>query len=266
MKFIRIASDLHLEFRTKTSTVTEVLDRLLPANEKDKDSFLVLAGDISNYWNQLLEVYDWASERFPKIFHVPGNHEYYGQDMMNWSEWANEAEFKFPTVSVGNQEALYTMKAGELALLGTTLWATGGTSPVEQHAVSQMMDFRAIRNNRESFTRQDMENLSRSQVKKLEDSLENCPFPAIVVTHHLPSMSLCDKKYSPSLQDGLFASNYDHLLVGPKAPKFWICGHTHTHIDKKVGDSWVIANPAGYPGEIDVNYVHDCFIDLSEVV
>jgi Icc-related predicted phosphoesterase len=32
-------------------------------------------------------------------------------------------------------------------------------------------------------------------------------------------------------------------------PRLWIHGHTHTSFDYMIGDTRVVANPHGYPGE-----------------
>jgi Icc-related predicted phosphoesterase len=269
IQFLRVCSDLHLEFRTRKQTIPEILSEVLPVDARDEDSMLILAGDISSYWPHFPIIYQELHPRFAKILHVPGNHEYYGNDLDLWTNFAKQQEQIYDDgnkpISVVNQEYLRGILGGRITIFAITLWASGGTNPFENSAVSKTNDFQYIRKGLNKFTLKDMQDLSKKQVAMLETGLRMGTGPKIVVTHHLPSYSLCDPRHSPSLIDGLFASNYNHLLSGEFAPKIWICGHIHHHIDKVLGDTRVVCNPLGYPNE-EAGYEPRCFIDLSEVV
>ena len=79
IKHIRIASDLHLEGFAQRNPETLGID-FLPRDDRDAESILVLAGDISSIPDQLVNFIQVCQKRFPQVIFVPGNHEYYKHD------------------------------------------------------------------------------------------------------------------------------------------------------------------------------------------
>jgi len=73
--FLRVISDLHLEFSNG------IFD--LPRLESDKDTILVLSGDIGmfSYPETYIPFLKECSLRFREIIYIAGNHEYYGSDI-----------------------------------------------------------------------------------------------------------------------------------------------------------------------------------------
>lgn len=259
IKYLRVCSDLHLEFHRSRPLQNNLLD-YLPPDLRDRESVLVLAGDIHNNNTQLLLALTFLRERFAEIFFIPGNHDYYGNDIEDWQDVRD----KSPTPFMGNQ--LYPIRfqlSPELALVGITLWGDGGGDDwFKNRAISKMNDFRQIQKNKVSFRIEDMMRLNKEQSLLLSKTIKHGKI--IVVTHHLPSYQLCDPRHSPSDWDGLFASDQEVLMSGLDAPALWICGHTHHHIDRKLGDTRILCNPAGYPGEGNTGYEPRCFVDLQE--
>jgi hypothetical protein len=73
-----------------------------------------------------------------------------------------------------------------------------------------------------------------------------------MITHHLPSYDLIDEKYKTVNLNSVnqcFASNTDNLIKEPII--LWIFGHTHQPTEKIINGIKCVANPIGYPNELD---------------
>lgn len=246
MTTIRVASDLHLEFFR--NDVAELASHFLPKDNRDHQAVLVLAGDISARPGQLLDFLAICDERFAAVLYVPGNHEYYRHDINEWDRAANswEAGLKRTRIAAGG--------VGTAELLGVhfvacTLWGDGGNDKKE-HAIvgAGLADFKVIRRGGRTFTVADMQSLNQQHRSGLVVALRQAKSPAVVVTHHLPSHSLCHPRFGTLLNGG-FASACDGLMRGDLAPALWIHGHTHDSMDSMVGRTRVVCNPAGYQPE-----------------
>ena len=76
---------------------------------------------------------------------------------------------------------------------------------------------------------------------------------SIVITHHMPSHTLIDKKYkTQDMQpyNQWFYCNMDKLIEGNENTiKCWIYGHTHTPSCVMKNGIPFLCNPIGYPTE-----------------
>lgn len=266
VKYLRVCSDLHLEHSANRQMLAKAEDRflqLVPPDARDSSSMLILAGDISAFREHMELIFQISENRFAGIIYVAGNHEFWGSDISDWDAWAEK--HSSPTVFIAKQYELLSLHIQDVEILATTLWTQCGfPDPMAEMAIRRLPDFRRININGKPISTTDIQSLSTVQAGYLGIELKK-PGPKIVITHHLPSFQLCDARFKGSLEDGLFASNYDHLLTEPLAPKWWIHGHTHIPIDRQLGDSRIICNPAGYPGELKPMYNPYLFLDLSEV-
>jgi len=262
LKYIRVASDLHLEqhYGQKADFLAQtfVLD-----DERDAESILVLAGDISSKLDQLIPFLNRMKARFPKVYYIPGNHEFYGHTMEKWCE-----EFQFgmqPHPEGDNFEfALLDMCYEELEgvrFIFGTMWADGGTSLADQAMVGRYLrDFYVIKtkqNNQKEprrYTVPDMVRIHKRQRKQLEGFLAQ-PFDGktVVITHHMPSYRLCHPRFGGEANGG-FAGNLDLILATDNAPELWIHGHTHDTIDTTLWKTRIVCNPSGYYFETDRRY------------
>lgn len=248
MKLLRIHSDLHLE--CYGISYQELADTLIPPFKYDADSILVLAGDISSK-HTIVNFLKIVEKRFAHVLYIPGNHEYYRHDygVRNAELEKDFKELEKTSYALGEVKAFVIN--GVRYILGT-LWADGGKTPLERAMVQAgLNDFRLIRknNHKDVFHVNDMMKVHCEQAAEIERLLEE-PFDGatVVVTHHLPSYSLCAERFSTEINGG-FASDVSYLMHGPSAPKFWIFGHTHDQIRKQIFDTVCISNPHGYPSE-----------------
>ncbi len=102
-------------------------------------------------------------------------------------------------------------------------------------------DYKYIPNAEESIYRawqEDMEYLF-STVRK----------DSIVISHFLPSWNSVHPQYAGDPTNIFYVIDKDIDLVEALQPKIWIHGHTHKFFDYTIGNTRVVANPLGYPGE-----------------
>jgi hypothetical protein len=59
--------------------------------------------------------------------------------------------------------------------------------------------------------------------------------------------------------NGGYASNLSEFILDHPRIKAWTHGHMHQQFDYMVGDTRVVCNPRGYPGEVefDDNFIFE---------
>lgn len=119
-------------------------------------------------------------------------------------------------------------------------------------AKQQMSDYRLIRNElggASLMAPKDTVAIHNQSVKWLKDSLTSIsPEKKVVVTHTAPSKHSIPEQYQGEVLNSAFASNLE-WLIEKYQPALWVHGHTHGHADYMIGNTRVLANPKGYPGE-----------------
>lgn len=261
---LRICSDLHFEFHRRY--VHELVAEYIPFRDTDKNTLLVLAGDITPIREQLNQLYSIVCSRFPAVLHVPGNHEHYGSDFKAWDY--NEVTWKaqFPNLLLsGNKVTRFVFD--KFDVIGTTLWTTCADNKEEENAaVARAPDFIYI----SDIDTKSIASLSRGLAYGVQNHLiqlhrANPNRPRIVVTHHLPSYVFCDKRFSYTKMDGLFASDYDHIFASDWKPHLWVFGHTHIPIRDYYHGTRILCNPAGYPNEQPIQlYDPELIVPISD--
>ena len=67
----------------------------------------------------------------------------------------------------------------------------------------------------------------------------------IIVTHHVPSISLTAKEFQGSAMTDAFTVDLTDYIKTCGA-KYWIFGHSHRNINKKIGGTSCLCNQVGY--------------------
>jgi Icc-related predicted phosphoesterase len=217
-----------------------------PAVEADA---IILAGDVSTGRNGL----KWALKSFPDhpVIYVLGNHEFYGQKIQKLIKELQEMA-QGTNIHVLENESC---RIDDLVFLGATLWtdfALNG-NPIVSEVVAQtgMNDYRRIR------TLPNYSRLKPSETRRFHMEsrrwLEEQVFSRnggkiVVVTHHAPSPQSIPPTFQESAFNPSFASDMTRFIIESNV-KLWIHGHIHSHSDYTVGNTRVLANPRGYPGE-----------------
>ena len=235
--FIRYLSDLHLEFIQHNK-----IEQFIKQIPSGIDEICILAGDIGNPYQPNYDIFmNFISKNFKKTFVIPGNHEYYNESktmnetnnfMKNYYQQFNNISF------LNNNYEIYD----NYCFIGTTLWSKIYDPRYKINDVFNIPNFDIIEYNR----------LNNLCINFLEDTLqanENC----VVITHHMPSHSLIDKKYkTKDMQpyNQWFYCNMDKLIENNENKiKCWIYGHTHTPSTVIMNGIPFLCNPIGYPNE-----------------
>ena len=273
-RYIRVISDLHLEQYTGQSAESLRL-KFIPPDERDAESVLVLAGDISSKLPQLVDFLREVEKFFPRVYYLGGNHEPYGSDLLKWAADFRAAMTPGPFDDPTNpRTAFATLDVGyeeleNVRIIWGTLWADGGGSLYDQAMVGRgLRDFFVIRMGDRRFTVPDMMAINKRHKADIKRYLQQ-PFDGVtvVVTHHLPSYRLCHPRFGTEINGG-FASNCDDILASDYAPALHIMGHTHDRIDTTLWKTRIVCNPSGYYFETDRrynNYQPALFIEIDSL-
>lgn len=249
----RLMSDVHNEF---SHPVAQYQLSYVPG---DENRVLIIAGDYT-----VLSKPDIArgsliklSNRFKAILYVPGNHEYYkGRIDPVW------ADRMFGRLTEGLDNVHFLRRKSividGIRVVGATLWTNmDKANPiVEWELKMKMNDFRAITYYDErlqtysKFRPVQWINEHVSDFSYIKQQVAESQEPVIVVTHHAPSARSLDPKFANDRYGnfGYHSVLDDYILDNPKI-KYWCHGHIHDPKDYMIGDTNVLCNPYGYPGE-----------------
>jgi Icc-related predicted phosphoesterase len=231
---LHILSDLHTEFADFSPPETGA-------------NVVILAGDIGAGLGGI----EWAARQFPDqpVIYVPGNHEYYGQDITLVDVLRKQSP---ENIHVLNNDAIVL---NGVRFLGSTLWTDfrlNGESEAwyaRQWARRSMEDFAAIKLGGRSFTPEvsvGLHDASRAWIaSQLATHFDG---PSVVVTHHLPAAMSVAKRYENDPLIPAFASRLEDVIERYQ-PDLWIHGHTHEPCDYELFGTRVVCNPRGYPRE-----------------
>ena len=232
---LQILSDLHLEWREDGGE--DVLNALDPTGV----DALILAGDVVALSHgggrgeaeaQLRVI----CERYPRVYYVPGNHEYYGT-----SPALAHLRLQAMAAVLPN---LVVLDAGRIddymgvRVLGGTLWFSH--TPGNERYYEWFTDFVLI----DEFVP-----WVYGQSATFRAFLKANLRPGdVVVSHHLPSWRSVHPRYTDSPLNRFFLCDVEPLIKA-RQPALWVHGHTHEPADYFIGRTQVACNPLGYPGE-----------------
>lgn len=282
-KYLRLASDIHLDFDAdswkdlpnyhpdKLARVPE-LDRLWfpePLAE-DHDSVMLIPGDI--WLNNQAFRRRYASneawiERLAKQFHTVilllGNHDY-------WSGFLNRAPTKakesIKDYGLTNVHLLErdTIVVDDVKYVGGTLWTDYNKhNPlIMQKAIDYMNDFKYIRYAMVHGGNAIARTLSPSDIYK--DHIETRKYllanarrdhdnqKVVILSHHAPSFeSIAPEFRNTSQWDASFFYYSElgwDLCADEVQADLWVHGHCHRASDYMIDRTRVLCNPRGYYG------------------
>ncbi len=247
---IRIISDLHLEFMAL---------ELTKRSKEDKDTVLVLAGDIfvpakNHYMTSPWKVIEGWTKRFKHVCYVLGNHEYYQGGELSPSKSYNVVNWlkrELPSVNILEKDTL-TLDKEKIIFIGATLWTDffNGDENEIFDAQFAMADFKTISFNDDILQPKHLIKIfdnSRRFIFEKVMKYKELGYKTVVVTHHGPSELSIAEKFKHCSCNGSFVSNI--LDTTQVYPDIWIHGHTHSNHDYiHPTGTRVICNPRGYTG------------------
>lgn len=267
-KYIRIYSDIHLDFDVPSKNFDFSMLWYPEDLETDGETTLILAGDL---WHAK-KPYDYCndswikriSKRFQYVLIVLGNHDFWG------GNFPKEYENYRKAIVEQNLENTYLLQdniieIGNNKFIGGTLWTdylNGNSIAMNLAENGLMKDYKYIKYGI-AYQRIRSKHLLSAHIKTKNFILshavkENALQKIWVVTHHLPTVRSIPEKY---LQDSKQKSLYENSLyysdldseIKKVQIDYWIHGHTHKFQEYYIGKTKIISNPRGYRGE-DTQY------------
>lgn len=243
---LRIMSDLHIEWMNSFD------DFEIPAMPDDKDTVLILAGDV-HFSKHLHLVFGKFIDRFKAIVFVYGNHEYYGTNLPTVSEKVAAQIAHLSNVHVLDPG---TVEIDGVHFVGATLWTDmdNMNQILMWDAGCIMSDYKKIRigPKHEPWRRRlrPVETTyfhieQRNYMFKAITELKEAGKTVVAVSHHLPSYLSIGPGFKGDPLNGAYASELFEYVADSK-PDLWIHGHTHESADYMLADTPVICNPRGY--------------------
>jgi predicted phosphodiesterase len=257
---IHLISDVHAEMGVVETSMPEGTE------------LVVMAGDIHSG----VEGVSWAQDNFGKeipIVYVPGNHEFYDEDLSVVEEMTEAA--KGTNVHFLNDESVVI---DGVRFIGSTLWASFNdwNDPANiEFFRRNMNDYNYIQamwffeDNPEriklaeeidqSFS---LERFERNRfllipiilyimhveaMAYLEDALSE-PFEGktVVVTHHAPSCK--SVSYHKEAYEDAYATALDYFVYKhQEVINAWFHGHLHQPVNYMIGGVAIVSNPRDYP-------------------
>lgn len=259
---IRLVSDTHLDFYSGYDPRMFVVP-----NEKSKtDEILILAGDVCEWKREkmFVDFIEWASENFCNVLYVGGNHEFYGLDYFSSKKRIKNLligldNFYFLDLEECKSEGFVDLF--DHRFIGTTLWTDfNKNNPLAKiQSADFMNDYRLIRNGeykskKNKISPQFLYELNRRSGMNLKELVEQSELPVAVITHHAPHELSHDSRYKlDEISFSFFNTNLeDFIFSNSDKIHLWCHGHIHCGKDYQLGETRVVANPAGYPNRAGI--------------
>lgn len=250
---VRFVSDLHLEFAPYT----------LPSHEEDDQSVLVIAGDLtlpnkpSIMTDRALPFFQDVCARFRRVLVVLGNHEFYGGSIVRTADKYRDFLKDNDLDVVVLDRSAWT--EDDVMFIGATLWTDCNRGdPLSGFLWGQMSDSKQIRVGPSKTTAYQYKySASHTMSEHIKDSTyiwemvkraKDMGLKTVVVTHHAPTMASIAPRFVGNNFNMFYASDMSEKIFDNE-PDVMLHGHIHAASDYFIGDTHVMCNPKGYPGE-----------------
>lgn len=249
-----------------------------PLELKDKDTFTLVAGDVSG---NPIKACEWLHDNVRNGIVVGGNHMVYNKMNMTVESLREYFTMEMPPESNLTYldclatDGTFFKEVNGIMFLGSTLYTDYklplpsyfDSSSDEKTIMSNMLegrrflnDFRWGRVRKDGYADDDEtepltpehylkwfnETLEKFD-NKLMDVEHNSPgMSVVIVTHHCPSTKCIAPYYRDSYVNASFVSDLEWFIKKHPSIKLWACGHVHNRFVFNVGQCLVVANPRGY--------------------
>ena len=250
LKKIRLYSDIHNELREKNYDI--------PVLDGESSSILILAGDIDSDIHRLANYINDLSCRFELVIFVPGNHEYYGNDIYTYHRTIK--------MYITNKNVIISHLDGcnftynNIDFYIGTLW----TAPVKKFE-NRINDYYKIKiNSTDIFRLENHKQIYDNEQLKLRKYLRerDSDNKLVVVSHFSPSMECAHKHYNRNELSVYFNHENETIDQLIEAADYWFFGHTHYNIDMNLNGCNVISNQVGYLSEYTEYSIKHQYIEI----
>lgn len=287
MKYLRLVSDLHLDFDIDLFNMSKLsLEQkksgdmsflwLPPQLDEDSDTVLVIAGDIWTSRKFLTRQYrdgqSWlkkVSSQFKYVIFTLGNHDYWGANL------SDEPSKIRKELALQNLFNVFLMENDNIILdghkfIGSTLWTDFNRHDLGllMAAPGLMKDYKKIRfgsayKKLSPSNLYDIFNISSRFIFN-NASKDHSSQKIIIITHMAPS----DKSLAPRYKNNPRPINYLYFSdleekIMTSSIDLWLHGHTHDICDYMIGKTRVLANQRGYSDEIVSGFDPEFRIELN---
>jgi len=262
---IQVVSDLHLEHAAApdiTNTGADVLvlggdiciaEHIYRHPLKNAD----MRNNDSHYANakRYRDFFCYCSDNWSTVIYLSGNHEHYSGRWDRTTAILREETERYSNILFCDQDRV---DMGDVTFLGVSLWTDfNNGDPLTMLSVKDMMnDYRAITENPSEGLYYKLRpittfNKHKSDLDWLRVQLSLLKDRKVVVcSHHAPSHSSIHRDYTHQhIMNGAFVSNLDEFILDNPQIKLWTHGHVHNTWNYTIGDTQIVCNPRGYPGE-----------------
>lgn len=253
---VQYASDLHLEFHDNAVFIARNPFEVA-------GDVLVLAGDtlplreFDSYKRH--RFFDWCAANYKETFLVPGNHEYYRDDIAGYPDsWRKELR---DNVSMC-ENVCVTIDDTDFIL--STLWSHI-PYPMWLTLKNGMSDFSLIKYDGKPLTAAPYNALHERDLAFIKSEVaDSHAAHKVVVTHHVPSKLLVAPEFKgSSLECGFTVDLTDY--IASSGIDLWVYGHSHRSIETVIGNTRMASNQVGYAayGEYGKNFSGNRVVDLD---
>lgn len=250
---IKLWSDIHLEFT----------DFSYNPDEEDKETTLVLAGDIGMMNDKLWNFLKNCSEKFEHVIYVIGNHESYMNIEENVLKLIRENTDDLDNFYVLHNE---TVILNGVKFIGTPLYSNTEHNPGEiqdiKYGIADYMRtkimgsdglFRFLNPHDTYLAHEEAVEFLENELQDDQGILAHAAqkentMKTVVVTHWPPTHALTDSRYAGSPLQNYFANN-DEYLMQYYDIDLWLFGHTHQALDTSdpmFYGTRIVSNARGY--------------------
>lgn len=239
---ISYLSDLHLEFGKNRARLIK------PKYRKDTGDVLCIAGDLDtlspdfSYPKYTMNYLKEMSDKFSRVFIVPGNHEYWGKawDMepLSFTHAAKSFSHEIlPRVKVCNN-VIEEYNGITFAL--TTLWSH---IDLEINAFLRSNDHQWLSNENKPITLDEF-----NFANKVSKDFILASNADVICTHYVPTFNIMHPAFQIYKNNTMFFNSGFDMLIDSPHLKTWIFGHAHmiNYTKLPAYNGKLLTNPLGY--------------------
>lgn len=231
-------SDLHIRHWGTAMGVNWFQQDFVKQTQTDAE-ILILAGDIVDLgpreWRWSIARLQEFAARYQHVVYVPGNHEFYGTGIDD-----------VDLIRVQQEAGVWTLSPRRPLMIDGQRFLGGvmfQPAPPPGHIANfnQISDHWCISDFKKEAPRQygDLRAWLESELRADD----------VVVTHHAPSTGSLDAQWIGNPSNHWFITDDMEDLIMDRQPRLWVHGHVHTGFDYYIGNTRVVCEPMGYPGE-----------------